>query len=430
MIFQYLDRKKQLEIENNMGSDESKPSQNLNSNELMVKSETNKSKNDYKTLQTRQLKSIPDKNWDSIANITSNMTKYFNNKKDELPTLNIMILGKTGAGKSTLINTVFRENLATTGTGKPVTDMLRVYSKPGFPLQIYDTPGLELKESQQNNLKNKIYDIIDKRAKLKDVSQSIHCIWYCISSISSRFEDTEIEFIKTFTEGIRLTNVPVIIVLTKSYFDEDVEEMISEIEKLNLNIIQIVPVLAKQKGDRAPYGLSNLIDIMDTCLPAIMKETLSSVQKVSLSYKRKCAFAAVASYCTAAGAVAASPIPFSDCLILIPTEAAMIASIMAIYGVECPMAFVTEFLTITIGCGSVTLLGQFAVSNIIKCIPGAGSVVGAVVSASAASVLTGALGSTFIPIIEQVYKGEIKLDEFDEKKVKELFMQNLKKKKK
>ena len=34
--------------------------------------------------------------------------------------------------------------MAETGVGKPVTDKIRKYEKPDFPLAIYDTPGLEL----------------------------------------------------------------------------------------------------------------------------------------------------------------------------------------------------------------------------------------------------------------------------------------------
>ena len=40
-------------------------------------------------------------------------------KIKNLKNLNIIDAGKTGVGKSTLINAVFRDNLAETGMGKP-----------------------------------------------------------------------------------------------------------------------------------------------------------------------------------------------------------------------------------------------------------------------------------------------------------------------
>ena len=62
-------------------------------------------------------------------------------KIKNLNTLNIIVAGKTGVGKSTLINAVFRDKLAETGMGKPVTDHMRKISKKGIPLATYDTKG-------------------------------------------------------------------------------------------------------------------------------------------------------------------------------------------------------------------------------------------------------------------------------------------------
>ncbi|WP_270803703.1 MULTISPECIES: GTPase [unclassified Aeromonas] len=59
---------------------------------------------------------------------------------------NILIAGKTGVGKSTLINTVFQGRLASTGQGKPITQSTKKITKEGVPISIYDTKGLEVKD--------------------------------------------------------------------------------------------------------------------------------------------------------------------------------------------------------------------------------------------------------------------------------------------
>ena len=43
--------------------------------------------------------------------------------------VNLIVMGKTGSGKSTLINAVLAEDLAITGTGQAVTKKNEVYSK-------------------------------------------------------------------------------------------------------------------------------------------------------------------------------------------------------------------------------------------------------------------------------------------------------------
>lgn len=57
------------------------------------------------------------------------------------PELNIIIAGKTGVGKSTLINAVFGEDVAKTGEGKPVTKGIKPHINKEKHLTIYDTEG-------------------------------------------------------------------------------------------------------------------------------------------------------------------------------------------------------------------------------------------------------------------------------------------------
>ena len=82
-----------------------------------------------------------------ISNLSKCANEIIDAIKDSiknLARLNVIVAGKTGSGKSTLINSVFRANLAETGIGMPVTQNMRKYTKEGVPLTIYDTVGFEL----------------------------------------------------------------------------------------------------------------------------------------------------------------------------------------------------------------------------------------------------------------------------------------------
>ncbi|MBQ9490004.1 MAG: 50S ribosome-binding GTPase, partial [Lachnospiraceae bacterium] len=64
---------------------------------------------------------------------------------------NIIVIGKTGAGKSTLINSLLGERVADTGMGTAITQENKKYDRQiiaidGLPINIsvYDTVGLEL----------------------------------------------------------------------------------------------------------------------------------------------------------------------------------------------------------------------------------------------------------------------------------------------
>ncbi len=209
-----------------------------------------------------------------------------------LKVLNIIVVGKSGAGKSTLINSLFRGNFAETGLGKPVTQEIRKIEKKNYPLVLYDTPGFELSKNQQKNVKEGILDIISKGVAANDVNDAIHCIWYCINVGGNRtFDSSELEWLREFSEANKITQVPVIVVLTQAIPQNKAREMKQLIEKENLDIKKVVPLLAQDVNfddeyiARA-YGLDTLIDVMAEVLPGELQVTLQNIQKVSLESKK------------------------------------------------------------------------------------------------------------------------------------------------
>lgn len=356
-------------------------------------------------------------------------------KVQNLKTLNIIVAGKTGVGKSTLINAVFKDNLANTGMGKPVTTHMRRISKKGIPLAIYDTRGFELGKEVQAEVKKEVINTISKGLATKDINKTIHCIWYCINTASNRIEPEEIEWLRELSMDNQITQVPIIVVLTQSFSKKKAQEMRQSLLNENLDIIQVIPVLAddyeiEDLGIAKAYGLDVLIQVMGEALPDELIDTLQHVQIASLEEKKRRAQAAVATATVAEAGEGAAPIPFSDCALLIPTQVSMIASITVIFGFDVNKSVITALLSSSIGAGGATVLGKTVVTNILKFIPGAGTIVGGAISASTAGVITAALGEAYIAIMELVFKGEMSIDDLGTKKGKDkmtvLFKQQLK----
>lgn len=345
-------------------------------------------------------------------------------KIKNLKTLNIIVAGKTGVGKSTLINSVFREKLAETGMGKPVTDHMRKISKKGVPLSIYDTRGFELGKEVQAEVKKEVVDTISKGLATQDINKAIHCIWYCINTASNRIEPEEIEWLKELSKDNQITQVPIIVVLTQSFSKKNAAAMRQMLLDENLDVIQVIPVLAEDYeiedlGIAKAYGLDVLIKVMGEALPDELMDTLQNVQIVALDEKKRHAQAAVATAALAAAGEGAAPIPFTDCALLVPTQLTMIASITVIFGFDVNKSIITALLSSTIGAGGATVLGKTVVSNLLKFIPGAGTVAGGAISAGTAGVITAALGEAYIGIMELVFKGDMSLDDLGTKKGKE-----------
>lgn len=372
----------------------------------------------------------------SLDKIAQDCITAISDRIKNLNTLNIIVAGKTGVGKSTLINSMFRDNLAETGIGKPITQHMRKISKKGVPLNIYDTKGFELGKDAQKEVKKEILDTIKAGMSGTDVNKAIHCIWYCINTASNRIEPEEIEWLRDLAKENSVTEVPVIIVLTQAFSKPNAEKMKNLILDENLDVIQVVPVLAQDFvfDESLPpikaYGLDALLAVMTEVLPEELQDTLQSVQIASLKAKKKRAQVAVATATATAFGEGFAPIPFADSALLIPTQVAMIASITAIYGLDINKSIITAFVSSALGTGGATIAGKTIAANLLKLVPGAGTVLGGTISGATAGVITTALGEAYIVLMEAIYKGDLKASELGtpegKKKLKDLFKKKIK----
>ena len=283
-----------------------------------------------------------------IDQIVQQCMNAMNSKFKNLKKLNIVVVGKSGVGKSTLINSLFCGNFVETGIGRPVTLEMRKIEKVNYPLAIYDTPGFELSQEQQNKVKDEVIEVINKGIASRDINEAIHCIWYCINVGGNRtFDLSEVEWLKDFSKSNKKTQVPIIIVLTQACPRSKAEKMKKLVEKENLNIVKVIPVLAQDMNlddgyvVRA-YGLEELIKTMSESLPSELQETLQDAQRVSLESKKKRAQVVVATTVATSFGAGFAPIPFSDAVVLVPTQVTMIAAITTIYGFNISKIFLTS----------------------------------------------------------------------------------------
>ena len=370
-----------------------------------------------------------------VSNIAQDIINAVKKEYQSMEHLNILILGKTGVGKSTLINSAFHEELAKTGVGKPVTEHIRPLSKRDFPLTIYDTPGLELSGSHTaEKLLAEVKTLVKKGIHSGSVSEAIHCIWYCISTPTHRIEQAEIDFLKGLCTDSYTRDVPIVIVLTQSYSTSDARALMREIEKERLPIDKIIPVLAKiyvidGMVIKRPYGLEELMNAMDEIIPEAVRTTFTSVEKANLGLKKKAAHSAVLRAASRAATIGAVPIPVADATLLIPNQVAMIAKITSIFGISMPKGTIMAVLSGLLGTSGATIGGRTIVTSLLKLIPGAGSVVGGAISAATAAALTAALGEAYIIIMAGIASGELPADYLSspegKKKISEIFKQRL-----
>jgi uncharacterized protein (DUF697 family) len=318
---------------------------------------------------------------------------------------NLAIFGKTGAGKSTLVNAIFGAQVAETGFGKPVTKGMNYYRHPGGQLGLYDSEGFETGTSGDVILDG-LHRLVKERADAP-VDERIHAVWYLARWSDRRFEDRQADFVRK----LDALGLPVMVVLTQvpsrgslASVHPEAQQMATYIEGLGLPLkpngdVLLTNALADEFTGSPVLGLQELLDATYLVVPEAAAGALTAAQQLDLERKRQAAKRVILSAVAIASGVGATPIPFADAVLLVPTQVTMIARITAAYGVPSTNSRTLAALGSIVLTGGATMAGRYAVTSLLKFIPG-GNVASSVISAGVAGTLTRTVGWAWARVCE------------------------------
>ena len=229
---------------------------------------------------------------------------------EKLNHFNILILGRAGIGKTTLINSILEfegtpnELLTGEGTSKTMGPPMGYVSDSVKGLRLWDSQGIDKEKYNIPKVVEDVKNLINQASLNNDPDKFIHCIWYCISG--NRFEKSESESISELMGIYDDDTLPIIIVYTEAYSDNTTEEVCAEVKKVLGNLmannkkikeINIMPVVAKNKEIKL-RGISTTIEkfgikpLMDLSIKKIMAAVNSACffsfkNKLKKDYEKK-----------------------------------------------------------------------------------------------------------------------------------------------
>ena len=282
---------------------------------------------------------------------------------------NLAIFGKTGVGKSTLVNAIFGEEVAKTGIGEPVTRGSHLYLDRIGYLGIVDTQGLEVGKDNKEILSELGKAMREMRGR--PLSEQIHVAWYCVRGMDRRFEEAEADFVRRLDE----LGLPVVLVLTQvpqrdGRFHPDAVELVRKIEEHRLPLAGGQPYLvfarADAFADQPAHGLQNVLDATFRVAPEGVHGALVAAQTIDAARKAKEAQGYIAAAVTAAAGAAFIPIPFSDAAALVPIQLGMMAKIAQLYSIQVDRAALPAIASTT----AATQAGRATFGGLLKMVPG------------------------------------------------------------
>ena len=354
---------------------------------------------------------------DSVDVSTGEVTysEYESKKNINKEKVNIIVAGKTGVGKSSLINYIFGKEVAKVGDGQPVTQEIQEYDLENDNITLFDTKGIEAKDYEKTLDNIKKY--LELRQDSPDENDDIHIAWLCISERGDRVEEADRELLKILSEA----GIPVIGVFTKreskresSFVNKVVEDNLLPEAKAIVRVrsiteeVEIEDNLVELKPKGAEELLEETYKYMSEGRKNAIKKAQTAVLKDRIEAMSKEADVLTNWYAAGAAAIGATPLPFADSLALAALQTKMVVDINTIYRVDAGTHTFTDIAAALITITGVAQVGKLA-AGLLKVIP----VIGWTANAGVAAGITKGIGFGYSEYLKNNINketGEIKLD--------------------
>lgn len=202
--------------------------------------------------------------------------------------LNIVVVGRSGVGKSSFLNYAAGSDIFETGVGDPVTmkyfEQIDI-DKPeqNVTYSLFDTKGLE--QGKTGEWLNAINDEIDRRDKSDNIYDWLHTIIYCIDASAKRIQPFEVEAIKDL-----MRKGSVLVLFTKSDLvkQHDLDELKKQVLEDIGDKVQVLSVCSvvqrTRKGVSEQKGLEDVLRVSFLGLWEKMSKVLPNriVEKISI----------------------------------------------------------------------------------------------------------------------------------------------------
>lgn len=210
---------------------------------------------------SQQSKKMDDKGY--IINVLQKILKNICHLKTRR--LNIVVVGRSGVGKSSFLNYAAGKKVFETGMGDPVTqsyfDVIDVnIPQKNVIYSLYDTKGLEAGNTEE--WKKAIYSEIERRDESDNIYDWFHTIIYCIDASSKRIQPFEINAVKELAEqGSVLVLLTKKDLVTPDILDSLKKQLLSEVGD-KVQVLSVCSVSTRtRKGESKASGLEDVLRV-------------------------------------------------------------------------------------------------------------------------------------------------------------------------